>query len=117
MRFLAAVLTAAALAFTLLACFNGTFEPAWPDPGTIVAMAASPDEAAEALLISRNERGHYHFEIRDSASGDALARTAIAAPLGHHEHVVSLRWADTRRVEVTIDYDFGDNNLQFRLSY
>ena len=59
MRFIAAVLTTTSLAFTMVACFNGRFEPAWPDPGTIVAMAASPDEAAEAVLISSNERGHY----------------------------------------------------------
>ena len=82
-----------------------------------MAMAASPDEAAEAVLISANDRGHYHFEIRDSGSGDALARTAISAPLGYHEHVASIHWADTRRAEVTIDHDFGDNNLQSSLSY
>jgi hypothetical protein len=117
MRFFAGVLIGAVLVFTLPACFNDVFEPAWPEPGTVVAMASSPDRAAEAVLISNFERGHYHFEIRDSGSGDVLARTAISAPLGYHEHAVSIYWADTRRAEMIIDHDFGDNNLRFNLSY
>ena len=117
MRFLASVVPATALAFTLLACFNGTWETAWPDSGTIVAAAVAPDEAAEAVLISGNERGHYQFEIRNPGSGDTIAQTAISAPLGYHEHVVSIHWADARRAEATIDHDFGDDLLQFSLSY
>jgi hypothetical protein len=117
MRFLVASVLVSALALTLLACFTVTSEPSWPDPGTIVAVALSPDEAAQAVLISSNERGLYDFEIRDSGSGGTLARTTISAPLGYHEHLVSIHWAGTRRAEAIIDYDFGDNNLQFTLSY
>ena len=106
-----------ALAFLLVGCLNGIFEPAWPDPGTIVTTAVAPDEAAEAVLISSKEPGHYHFEIRDPASGGTLARREISAPLGYHDHVVSIQWLDTRRAEAIIDHDFGDNDLKFTLSY
>jgi hypothetical protein len=105
------------LAFMLCACIDGTLEPVWPNPGTIVATAVAPDETAVAMLISKIERGHYQFEIRDSGSGDTLARKAIYAPIGYHEHVISIIWADSRHAEATIDRDFGDNNLQFTLSY
>ena len=117
MRFSIAMTTATALAFMLLGCFDITFEPIWPHPGTIVAKSVAPDEAAVAMLIFKNKRGDYQFEIRDSGSGDTLARTTISAPIGYHEHVVSIHWVDTRRVEATIDRDFGDNNLKFTLSY
>ena len=117
MRFCKAVTAVIALAFTLLGCSDSTFEPAWPKPGTIAATAVSPDEAAVAMLITKKERGHYQFEICDTGSGVTLARTAISAPIGYHEHVVSIHWVNSRRAEATIDRDFGDNNIQFNLSY
>ncbi len=117
MRFCKAVTAAIAFAFMLFGCSDSTFEPAWPDPGTIVATTVSPDGTAVALLISRKERGHYNFEIRDTGSGVTLARTAISAPIGYHEHVVGILWVDNRHAEATIDRDFGDNNIQSKLSY
>ena len=117
MRFCKTVTAAIAFAFTLLGCSDSTFEPAWPSPGTLVATAVSPDEAAVAMLISRKERGHYQFEIRDTGAGVTLARKAISAPIGYHEHVVAILWVNSRHAEATIDRDFGDNNLQFNLSY
>jgi hypothetical protein len=117
MRFPTALVVPAAFAFALFGCFDVTSKPAWPDPGTIVTAAVAPDQAAEAMLISSEQRGRYQFEVRDSESGDTLARTEISAPLGYHEHVVSIHWLDTRRAEATIDHDFGDSNLKFTLSY
>ena len=96
MRFCKATTAAIAFAFTLLGCSDSTFEPAWPNPGTIVATAVSADEAAVAMVISKKERGHYQFEIRDTASGNTLARTAISAPIGYHGHVVSIHWVNRR---------------------
>jgi len=70
------------------------------------------------MLISALQRGHYRFQIQDAESGTTLAHTTVSAPLGHHEHIVSIRWApDSRHSQATIDYDFGDNSLQFGLSY
>ena len=117
MRFDKAVIATITITFLLIGCFDDTFEPAWPNPGTIVASAVAPNEAAVAVMISEYERGHYRFEIQDSGSGDILAQTAISAPIGYHEHVVSVRWVDSRRAEATIDRDFGDNNIQTTLSF
>ena len=77
----------------------------------------APDETVVAMLISRKEKGAYRFEIRDIDSGKTLAQTTISAPIGYHEHVVSISWVDQRRAQVTIDRDFGENNMQFSLSY
>ena len=109
--------TAIVLAFMLLGCSDSTFEPVWPDAGTIVARAVSPDEAAVAMLVSKQERGAYQFEICDSKSDDVLAQREISLTIGYHVHVVSIDWVDSRHVEATIDRDFGDNNIQFTLSY
>jgi hypothetical protein len=109
--------TATALAFILLGCFDSSFEPVWPNSGTIVAKAVAPAEDVVAMLISKKERGHYWFEIRESGSGVSLARTAISAPIGYHQHVVSIQWVDSRRAEATIDRDFGDHNIKIALSY
>ena len=79
--------------------------------------ALAPDQAAEAVLIASKERGRYLFEIREPDSGDTLAQIEISTPLGYHEHIIHLHWPETRRAEATIDYDFGDNNLKFTLSY
>jgi hypothetical protein len=92
-------------------------EPTWPNSGTIVAKALAPDQVAEAVLIASKERGRYLFEIRKSESGGTLAQIEIPAPLGYHEHVIYLDWPESRQVEVTIDHDFGDNNLKFTVSY
>ncbi len=117
MRFDKAVVVTTAVTLMLIGCFGDTFEPAWPDPGTIVASALAPNEVAVAVLICENERGHYRFEIKAYRSGDILAQTVISAPVGYHEHVVSVRWVDSRRAEATIDRDFGDNNIQATLSF
>ena len=117
MRFFTAATTATVCAFMLLGCFDSTSEPVWPDAGTIVVRAVAPDEATVAMLISKKERGTYQFEIRDFKSGDALAQREISAPIGYHEHIASIDWVDSRHAEATIDRDFGDNNIQFTLSY
>jgi len=82
-----------------------------------MAKTVAPDKDIVAMLISKKERGHYWFEIRESGSGVTLARTTISAPIGYHEHVVSINWVGSRRAEATIDRDFGDNNIKFILSY
>lgn len=105
------------LACVLLGCFDDMSEPTWPHSGTIVTKALAPDQAAEAVLTAGKEPGRYLFEIRESESGESLARIEISAPLGYHEHVISLHWLETRQAEVTIDHDFGDTNLKFTLSY
>ena len=92
-------------------------ESTWPQSETIVARSLAPDKAAEAVLTTSKERGLYLFEIREFESDNTLARIKISAPLSYHEHIISLHWPETHRAEVTIDYDFGDNNLKFELSY
>ena len=117
MRIPRAFLMSTTLACVLLGCFDVMSEPTWPHSGAIVTKALAPDQAAEAVLTASKERGRYLFEIRESESGDTLAQIEISAPLGYHEHVISLHWPETRRAEATIDHDFGDSNLKFTLSY
>ena len=112
-----ASLMSTTLACLLLGCFDAMSRPTWPPSGTIVIKALAPDQASEAVLIASKERGRYLFEIRDSKAADILAQIEISAPLSYHEHIVYLHWPATRRAEATIDYDFGDNNLKFTLSY
>jgi len=107
----------AAFACAILGCTDEMLVPTWPHSETIVARALAPDQAAEAVLTTTRERGQYWLEIRETESGDTFARIKISAPLGYHEHIVSLHWPEIRRAEVTIDHDFGDNNLKFILSY
>ena len=107
----------AALSCVLFGCADEMLEPTWPQSETIVARSPAPDKAAEAVLTTGKERGKYLFEIREFETDNTLAQINISAPLSYHEHVISLHWTETHQVEVTIDYDFGDNNLKFMLSY
>ena len=107
----------AALSCVLFGCADEMLKPAWPQWFPIVARSLSPDKAAEAVLTTGKERGQYLFEIREFESDNTLARRKISAPLSYHEHIISLQWTETHQAEVTIDYDFGDNNLEFVLSY
>jgi len=107
----------AALSCMLLGCADEMLEPTWPNSETIVARALAADQAAEAVLTTSKERGRYLFDIREFESGETLARIIISAPLSYHEHIITLEWPEARRAEVTIDYDFGDNNLKYMLSY
>ena len=117
MRIIAALSMATLLACVLPGCDDVMPEPAWPRSGHIVARTLAPDKVAEAVLVASPERGRYSFEIRESGSGDVLAQVEISAPTGYHEHVISLHWPEPRRAETTIDHDFGDNSLNFTLSY
>ena len=117
MRFYIAIATAITFACMLLGCLDNTFEPEWPKPGTIVAKSVAPDEAVVAVVISKRKKGAYWFKIRDVNSGKTLAQTTISGPIGYHEHIVSISWVNRRSAQVTIDRDFGDNNLEFSLSY
>ena len=107
----------AALSCVLIGCADEMLKPTWPQSETIAATSLAPDKTAEAVLTTGKERGQYLFEIREFESDNTLARRKISAPLSYHEHIISLHWTETHQAEVTIDYDFGDNNLKFVLSY
>ena len=46
-----------------------------------------------------------------------LEKKTISAPIGYHEHSVSLIWSnDGQTVTATIDHDFGEGNKVFNLN-
>jgi hypothetical protein len=106
------------LIFATVIALVGCSGPLWkpPIPGSVMAKRSSPDNSLLARVIAAEAKGTYTFEVRDIRKGNVLAERTIAAPVGYHEHIVSLMWSeDNRIVTATIVHDFGDDNRVFDL--
>jgi hypothetical protein len=81
-----------------------------------MAERSSPDKYLMARVIAAETQGTYILEVRDVRKGNVLAEQTIAAPVGYHAHIASLRWSeDSRIVTAIIDHDFGEDIRVFEL--
>lgn len=103
-----------AAAIALVGCSGSLWEP--PLPGSVMAERSSPDTYLMARVIAAETQGTYILEVRDVRKGNVLAKQTIAAPVGYHAHIASLRWSeDSRIVTAIIDHDFGEDIRVFEL--
>jgi hypothetical protein len=103
----------------ILVIFAGCMDLSWnpPKPGTVMAVLTNPDKSMTARIIATDVQGSYIFEIRRTHRGTIIAEQTISAPVGYHEHIVSITWNDDGQVfSVTIDHDFGEDNRVFNIS-
>jgi len=92
---------------------------AWdaPPPGTLVAEKVAPDSGLVARVRAGPTKGEYLFELRKTHGGELVASETMTAPVGYHQHLITLRWVTgSARAIATIDHDFGDGNLEFSLA-
>jgi hypothetical protein len=92
---------------------------AWdaPPPGTLVAERVAPDSGLVARVRAGATKGQYVLELETTTGGELVASDTITAPVGYHEHRITLRWVtDSARAIATIDHDFGEGNLEFSLA-
>ena len=88
-----------------------------PPPGTLVAEKVAPDSGLVARVRAGPAKGEYLFELRRTDGGEVVASETITAPVGYHEHRITLRWVTGRaRAIATIDHDFGEGNSEFSLA-
>ena len=86
-------------------------------PGTLVAEKVAPDSALVARVRAGRTKGEYLFELRRTDGGELVSSETITAPVGYHEHLITLRWVTGgARAIATIDHDFGEGNLEFSLA-
>ena len=98
----------------LVCCSGDLQEP--PLAGTVITERPSPDKNLLARVIATGSEGTYTLKVQDVGKDDVIAERTIAAPVGYHEHIISLTWSeDSRTVKATIDHDFGENNRGFDL--
>ncbi len=111
------IIRSAVLAFMTAGCSHSD-EPWEPLPaGTLVVESPSPERGLSAVVIAQQTPGGYTLEIRDARNQETLSGKDIAAPVGYHPHLITLKWSpDGAQVVATIDHDFGDNNLLFELA-
>ena len=103
------------LVLLLVGCTNLSWKP--PDPGTVMAELINPDKSLSARVIATKVQGAYIFEVRSIKKDSVLEKKTISAPIGYHEHNVSLAWSnDGQTVTATIDHDFGEGNKVFNLN-
>jgi|JI9StandDraft_2_1071091.scaffolds.fasta_scaffold04816_5 hypothetical protein len=77
----------------------------------VVAEVPSESGTLMAVVVKRGEQ--FRFGIR-SRSGTLAIVEQDFVPRGYHEPLISLKWKEAdRKVEVTIDHDFGDGILSF----
>ncbi len=90
----------------------GRLWPSWTQPDAVVAENASPDGTKIATVIMRS--GNYVFGIRSKNSPLLLLETTFVPQLGYHAPLIAVDWdKQGKRVIVTVDHDFGDNNLTY----
>ena len=88
-----------------------------PKPGTVMAELTNPEKSMTARIIATEVQGSYIFEIRKTQKGVVIAEQMISAPVGYHEHIVSITWNDDGQIfSATIDHDFGEDNRIFNIS-
>ena len=108
----------AVLILLLFVFLTGCKDLSWspPKPGTIMAELTNPDKNMTARVIATELQGSYIFEIRSSNKGTIITEQMISAPVGYHEHIVSIKWNDdSRNFSATIDHDFGEGNKVFNI--
>ena len=106
------------LIFSILVFLIGCGDLSWkpPEPGTVMAELTNSDKSATARVIATNVQGSYIFEIRGSHKGEIIANQIISAPVGYHEHNVSITWNDGSCIfSCIIDHDFGEGNEVFEI--
>ena len=78
---------------------------------------SNPEKSLSARVIATKVQGAYIFEVRSIKKDSVLEKKIISAPIGYHEHSVSLTWSnDGQIVTATIDHDFGEDNKVFNLN-
>jgi hypothetical protein len=81
-----------------------------------MAELPNPEESLSARVIATKVQGTYIFKVQGIKKDNVLAEQSISAPIGYHEHSVSLKWShDGQTVRATIDHDFGIGNKVFDL--
>ncbi len=86
-----------------------------PAPGTVMVQDSSPNRLLSARVVAADTAGSYRFQILMLSGGAIVAERRIAAPVGYHPQLISLKWSQGQAV-ATIDHDFGDGNLEFKLA-
>jgi hypothetical protein len=82
-----------------------------------MAELPNPEKNLSARVFATKIQGTYTFEVRSIKKGSVLEKQTISAPIGYHEHSVSLTWSnDGQTVTATIDHDFGEGNKVFTLN-
>lgn len=82
-----------------------------------MAELSNPEKGLSARVIATKVQGTYIFEVRSIKKDSVLEKKTISAPIGYHEHRVSLTWSnDGQTVTATIDHDFGEGNKVFNLN-
>lgn len=102
----------------LLLFLVGCTDPSWkpPAPGTVVTERSNSDRSLSARVIATKVQGTYSFEVHAIKNKNVLQRMTISAPVGYHEHNVSLKWSKGgQTATATIDHDFGDDNKVFKI--
>jgi hypothetical protein len=113
------VIRSATQILLIVVIFAGCMDLSWnpPKPGTVVAELTNPDKSMTARIIATEVQGSYIFEIRRTHRGIIIAKQMISAPVGYHEHIVSITWNDDgQSFSATIDHDFGEDNRVFNIS-
>src|SRR5690349_23670934 len=85
-------------------------------PGTQIVESVSPDHKLVARVTAGDKKGEYLLEIKQLNGKQGIASKKFSAPIGYHEHLITLRWEkQSKRVVAVIDHDFGDGKLEVPL--
>ena len=81
-----------------------------------MAELSNPEKSLSARVIATKVQGAYIFEVRSIKKDRVLEKKTISAPIGYHEHSVTLTWSnDGQTIAAAIDHDFGEDNKVFNL--
>ncbi len=82
-----------------------------------MAELSNSEKSLSALIIATKVQGTYNFEVRTFEKQKVLERKSVSAPIGYHEHNISLKWSDDgKTVTATIDHDFGEGNKVYKIN-
>ena len=73
----------------------------------------SLDNKYKATAKSINSTDKLQVTIESSEESNKLLNTVINVPMGYHSPIISMSWANSTTLHLTIDHDFGDGNLVY----
>jgi len=103
------------LILLLAACESENSWKALP-AGTEIAKKMSPNSLYSASVFAGELKGEYMVHINEAATGILVSNSQISAPIGYHQHLITLIWEPSgKSIDVKIDHDFGERNVVHKI--
>ena len=85
-------------------------------PNKIVYEQTSPNGEYKALILFDERTNNYYFAIQGRDKVQLILSNKFVPSRAYHDPIFKLHWRNSESIEITLDYDFGENNKVFEFN-